>query len=54
MTQGEEIRDIPDFVYGASAFQLGHMEEAETELSSYFKVYEQGERKEMVHFYLGL
>lgn len=54
MEEGEEIRDIPDFVYGASAFHLGHMEEAETELSTYFKVHEQGERKEMVHFFLGL
>ncbi|MDF1861457.1 MAG: tetratricopeptide repeat protein [Verrucomicrobiales bacterium] len=54
MTQGEEIRDVPDFVFGASAFHLGHMEEAEQELSTYFNVYQQGERKEMVHFFLGL
>lgn len=54
MDPGEEIRDIPDFVYGASAFHLGHMEEAETELSTYFQVYPKGERKELAHFFLGL
>jgi TolA-binding protein len=30
------------------------MDEAETELSTYFRVHEQGERREMVHFFLGL
>ncbi|MDF1853016.1 MAG: tetratricopeptide repeat protein [Verrucomicrobiales bacterium] len=54
MDPGEEIRDIPDFVYGASAFHLGHIEEAETELSSYFQVYPNGTRKELAHFFLGL
>lgn len=54
MEVGDTIRDIPDFVYGASAFQLGKMDVAEEELSSYFKVHEAGERKEMVHFFLGL
>jgi tetratricopeptide (TPR) repeat protein len=54
MTQGDSIRDVPDFVYGASAFHLGEMEVAETELSTYFQVYTKGERREMVHFFLGL
>ncbi|MDF2374781.1 MAG: tetratricopeptide repeat protein [Verrucomicrobiales bacterium] len=54
MTAGEAIRDVPDFVYGASAFHLGEMETAETELSAYFQTYTEGERREMVHFFLGL
>ncbi|MEM1441326.1 MAG: tetratricopeptide repeat protein, partial [Verrucomicrobiota bacterium] len=54
MELGASIRDIPDFVYGAAAFHLGEMETAETELSSYFQTYTEGERKEMVHFFLGL
>lgn len=54
MDLGESIRDIPDFVYGASAFQLGDMETAEAELSSYFQTYTDGERREMAHFFLGL
>ncbi|MEM6280450.1 MAG: tetratricopeptide repeat protein, partial [Verrucomicrobiota bacterium] len=54
MEKGESIRDIPDFVYGAAAFHLGEMDTAEEELSSYFQTYTEGERKEMVHFFLGL
>ena len=54
MEAGEEIRDIPDFVYGASAFQLGHYEEADQELSKYFNVYPNGERLELAQFFLGL
>ncbi len=54
MEEGNEIRDIPDFVRGASAFQLGHVEEAEQELSSYFKIYKDGERLELAEFFLGL
>lgn len=54
MEVGSEMRDIPDFVRAASAFHLGYMEEAETELSTYFKVHEQGERLEMAQFFLGL
>mgnify|MGYP003634978142 CR=1 FL=1 len=54
MTEGEAMREIPDFVRGASAFQLGHVEEAETELSKYFDVYPNGERLEMAQFFLGL
>jgi len=54
MEEGSSIRDIPDFVYGAAAFHLGEMETAETELSSYFGTHTQGERREMVHFFLGL
>lgn len=54
MTAGDSIRDIPDFVYGASAFQLGHYEEADQELSKYFNVYPNGERMELAQFFLGL
>lgn len=54
MEAGEKIRDIPDFVYGASAFQLGHYEEADQELSKYFNIYPNGERMELAQFFLGL
>lgn len=54
MDPGEEIRDIPDFVYGASAFQLGFIEEAELELTAYFENYPNGTRKELAQFFLGL
>lgn len=54
MEPGAEIRDIPDFVYGASAFHLGHMEESESVLEAYVKDYPEGERLELVRFFLGL
>ena len=54
MKPGEEIRDIPDFVYGASAFHLGKVEESETEFEAYVKNYPKGQRLELVRFFLGL
>jgi len=54
MKPGAEIRDIPDFVAGASAFHLDKIEEAETELSAYMKNYPKGERLELAQFFLGL
>ncbi len=54
MKPGEEIRDIPDFVFGASAFHIGDMEESDKELTAYVKNYPEGERLELVRFFLGL
>lgn len=54
MDVGSAIRDIPDFVYGASAFHLEKIEEAELELGNYVKSYPKGERLELVRFFLGL
>ena len=54
MKPGEEIRDIPDFVAGASAFHIDKIEDAEVELSDYLKNYPEGERLELVQFFLGL
>jgi len=54
MEPGEEIRDIPDFVYAASAFHLDKIEESETELEAYRKNYPKGQRLELVRFFLGL
>ncbi|MEM9281345.1 MAG: tetratricopeptide repeat protein, partial [Verrucomicrobiota bacterium] len=54
MDEGEAVREVPDFVRGASAFQLGYVEEAETELSTYFKIYPEGERVELAQFFFGL
>ncbi|MDB4358737.1 tetratricopeptide repeat protein, partial [Verrucomicrobiales bacterium] len=54
MEPGSEIRDIPDFVYSASAFHLEKIDEAELELGNYVKNYPKGERLEFVRFFLGL
>lgn len=54
MEVGSSIRDIPDFVYGASAFHLEKIEEAEVELQKYITAYPEGERLELVRFFLGL
>lgn len=54
MKPGEEVRDIPDFVYGASAFHLNKLDEAESELSAYLSNYPEGQRSEPVEFYQGL
>ena len=47
------VREIPQFVLGASAFHLEKVEEAERELESYIDTYPQGVRLEPVRFYLG-
>jgi len=52
MEVGSAIREIPDFVVGASAFHLGKFEQAEQELESYLKTYPDGQRLEPVRFYL--
>ncbi len=54
MKPGAEIRDIPDFVAGASAFHIGNIEEAEIELTEYLKNYPKGQRRELAQFFLGL
>ena len=54
MEPGAEIRDIPDFVAGASAYHIGNIEEAETELTAYLKNYPKGVRRELAQFFLGL
>jgi len=54
MELGSSMRDIPDFVYGASSFHFDSIEEAGIELGSYLKTYEDGERREPAMFYAGL
>ncbi len=54
MDVGSAIRDIPDFVHGASAFHLEKIDRAEVELADYVKHYPKGERLELVRFFLGL
>ncbi|MEM7699633.1 MAG: tetratricopeptide repeat protein [Verrucomicrobiota bacterium] len=54
MELGSSIRDVPDFVVGASAFQLDKVEEAEQELDGYLVSYPEGERREPVQFFAGL
>jgi len=54
MKPGEAIRDIPDFVFAASACHLGEIEESETECEAYVANYPEGERLELVRFFLGL
>lgn len=54
MEVGSMIRDIPDFVYSASAFHLEKIDEAELELGNYVKNYPKGERLEFVRFFYGL
>jgi len=49
---GEEMRDIPDFVLGASAYHLEKHEEAVRELELYLESYPQGKRREPARFYL--
>ncbi|MDF1753343.1 MAG: tetratricopeptide repeat protein [Verrucomicrobiales bacterium] len=53
MEPGSEMREIPDFVVGASAFQLGNIDEAETELTKYLGTYDPAQRKEPAMFFLG-
>ena len=53
MEPGSEMRDIPDFVVGASAYQLGKLDEADTELTQYLATYEPAQRKELALFFLG-
>lgn len=54
MEAGSSIRDIPDFITGASAFHLDRIAEAELELDAYRENYPEGERREPVEFYAGL
>jgi TolA-binding protein len=51
MEVGVEMRDIPDFVVGASAFHLDRHVEAELELEAYLKAYQPGKRVEPARFY---
>lgn len=53
MEVGSPIRDIPDFVYGASAYQLGKFVEAEANLTAYLKNYQPAQRAELAKYYLG-
>ena len=50
---GDDIRDIPDFIFGASAYQLAKYEEAEIELEAYFTNYPEPKRKELGRYFLG-
>ena len=49
---GDAMRDIPDFVLGASAYHLEKHEEAARELELYVSNYPQGQRLEPARFYL--
>ncbi len=53
MEVGSEMRDIPDFIVGACAFQLGRPEEAEQELEAYLKNYSPAKREELARYFLG-
>ncbi|MEM7145487.1 MAG: tetratricopeptide repeat protein [Verrucomicrobiota bacterium] len=53
MERGSVMRDVPDFIYGASAHHLGEFEEADRELGGYLKDYPNGGRTELVKFYYG-
>lgn len=53
MEPGSAMREIPDFVVGASAYQLGHFDEADTELTQYLATYEPAQRRELALFFLG-
>ena len=48
---GDEMRDIPDFVLGASAYHLEKYPEALIELELYLKNYPNGKRMEPARFY---
>lgn len=49
---GDAMRDIPDFVLGASAYHLEKYEETARELELYVSSYPQGQRLEPARFYL--
>lgn len=49
---GEDMRDIPDFVFGASAYHLEKYTEAVRELELYLANYPKGKRIEPARFYL--
>lgn len=53
LTAGEEARDVPDFIAGASLYHLEQFAEAETELEAYLVNYPFGKRLEPVRYYLG-
>ena len=53
MKVGSEIRDIPDFIFGASAYQLGKIEQAEAELTDYLANYPEAKREELARYFLG-
>lgn len=53
MEPGSAMREIPDFIVGASAYQLGHFDEADTELTQYLATYEPAQRRELALFFLG-
>lgn len=53
MEPGSDDRDIPDFIVGASAFQLGKIDEADSELTSYLSTYDPGKRRELARYFLG-
>ena len=53
MEPGSEMREIPDFVVGASAYQLGYFDEADTELTLYLDTYDPAQRRELALFFLG-
>lgn len=49
---GEEMRDIPDFVFGASAYHIEKFDEAVRELELYLNTYPAGKRREPARYYL--
>lgn len=49
---GEEMRDIPDFVFGAAAYHLEKYDESLSELEAYLQGYPQGKRLEPARFYI--
>ena len=51
--RGTAIRDIPDFVAGASLFQLDRYAAAESELDGYLQDHPAGQRLELVRFFTG-
>lgn len=53
MEPGSDDRDIPDFIVGASAYQLGKIDEADTELTAYLNTYNPGKRRELARYFLG-
>ena len=46
------VADVPQFVLGASAYQLGEMGKADEELSAYLETYSSGQRRELATYFL--
>ena len=51
LPEGEEIRDIPDFVVGAAGYHIERFEEADLELEKYLNTYKPPKREEPARFY---